>query len=415
MSQTEFALFETPVGRVGIAWGDGGLVGVQLPERDVRATRARLRRRFPGAREADPPVAVRRAQRAVVELLSGRAGDLSGIALDLSALSDFQRRVYEGARSIPAGTTCSYGELAARIGARGGARAVGQALGRNPFALIVPCHRVLAADGSAGGFTAEGGVVTKLRLLELEGVARATGPVARATARGSAAKADRSATRRSGTGAGLAFDPRRAVRELRTLDPTLARLMDVVGPFRLEEHLKRTHSIFGALAEAIVHQQLSGKAARTIWGRLCGQFPRARHGPSPAQVLAASDAQLRTAGLSRAKVASLRDLAERTRARQVPGLAAIRTLSDDEIVERLTAVRGIGRWTAEMLLIFRLGRPDVLPVDDLGVRKGFEVTFRRAEPPTPRQLAEYGERWAPWRTVASWYLWRAADRAANGG
>jgi O-6-methylguanine DNA methyltransferase len=164
-----FALFDTAIGRCGIAWSGRGLAGVQLPEASERQTRARLLRRFPHAREASPPPDVQRALDGIVALLRGEAGDLSEVALDMEGIPSFHRRVYEVARAIPSGETLSYGDVAARLGTPGAARAVGQALGRNPFAIVVPCHRVLAAGGKAGGFSAGGGVTTKLRLLSIEG------------------------------------------------------------------------------------------------------------------------------------------------------------------------------------------------------------------------------------------------------
>jgi methylated-DNA-[protein]-cysteine S-methyltransferase len=164
-----FALFDTAIGRCAIAWGEGGITGVQLPEASEAATRARIRRRFPQAREAIPPDAVRQAIDSIVALLRGEARDLSTVTLDMDDVPAFHRRVYEIARSIPPGATLSYGEIAARLGEPGAARAVGQALGRNPFAIIVPCHRVLAAGGKSGGFSANGGTTTKLRLLTIEG------------------------------------------------------------------------------------------------------------------------------------------------------------------------------------------------------------------------------------------------------
>ncbi len=164
-----FTLFDTTIGRCGIVWGGRGVVGVQLPEADARETRARVLRRFPDAREASPPPDVQRAVDAIVELLRGEASDLSHITLDMGGVPEFHRRVYEVARTIPPGKTLSYGDIAARLDARGTARAVGRALGRNPFAIVVPCHRVLASAGTLGGFSANGGVTTKLRLLEIEG------------------------------------------------------------------------------------------------------------------------------------------------------------------------------------------------------------------------------------------------------
>jgi 3-methyladenine DNA glycosylase/8-oxoguanine DNA glycosylase len=194
---------------------------------------------------------------------------------------------------------------------------------------------------------------------------------------------------------------------LRESDPVLARLIDKVGPFRME--LKTTPSIFVALAESIVYQQLNGKAAATIFGRVCALFPRATHGPTPRHILAASDEQLRGAGLSRPKLLALRDLAARSKAGQVPTLEEAHRMENEALVERLTEVRGIGQWTVEMLLMFRLGRPDVLPLDDYGIRQGFAVAFKKREPPGKKDLEVRGARWKPYRTVASWYLWRATE------
>jgi 3-methyladenine DNA glycosylase/8-oxoguanine DNA glycosylase len=209
--------------------------------------------------------------------------------------------------------------------------------------------------------------------------------------------------------ASLGFDARDAVEHLRTSDAALARVIDAVGPFDLQ--LKTTPSLFGALAEAIVYQQLTGKAAATIYGRVCALFPRAADGPTAAHILRVSDAKLRSAGLSRPKLLALRDLARRSAAGDIPTLAAVQGMEDEAIVEQLTAVRGIGRWTVQMLLIFRLGRPDVLPADDYGIRKGFAIAFKKRSLPARQDVEKRGARWKPYRTVASWYLWRAVERA----
>jgi O-6-methylguanine DNA methyltransferase len=169
MTASGFALFDTAIGRCGIAWGERGIAGVQLPEAGEPETRARMLYRFPAAGEAIPPPEVQRAIDSIVGLLRGDASDLSDVALDTDHLPAFHRRVYEVARTIPPGKTLSYGDIAARLGASGAARAVGQALGRNPFPIVVPCHRVLAAGGKIGGFSAEGGITTKRRLLAIEG------------------------------------------------------------------------------------------------------------------------------------------------------------------------------------------------------------------------------------------------------
>jgi len=165
---TGFCLFETALGTCGIAWNEHALLGVQLPEGDEASGRARMRRRFPRLAETSPPYWVRAASTRIQALLSGQPDDLTDIPLDMQSVPPFHRRVYDIARAIPPGRTLTYGEVAQRLGEPGAARAVGQALGRNPFAPVIPCHRVLAARSGAGGFSAEGGVATKLRMLQVE-------------------------------------------------------------------------------------------------------------------------------------------------------------------------------------------------------------------------------------------------------
>jgi 3-methyladenine DNA glycosylase/8-oxoguanine DNA glycosylase len=205
---------------------------------------------------------------------------------------------------------------------------------------------------------------------------------------------------------GLDYDPEVACRHLTGGDPILGALIERVGGFGLQP--RPTQSLFAALARAIVYQQLSGAAASTILGRVTALFAPQRF-PTPRDLLAMPEARLRAAGLSTAKTAALRDLAGRTLDGTVPSMALVRRLSDEEIVERLVQVRGVGRWTVEMLLIFRLGRPDVLPLGDLGVRKGFARTFRKRGVPSPAVIQRHAERWRPYRSVASWYMWRALE------
>jgi 3-methyladenine DNA glycosylase/8-oxoguanine DNA glycosylase len=162
------------------------------------------------------------------------------------------------------------------------------------------------------------------------------------------------------------------------------------------------------LVHAVTHQQLNGIAAATILKRVLALYPEKRF-PSPEDLLATPDQQLRGAGLSRAKTAALKEIAAKTIDGVVPGPLAIARMSDQEILERLTSVRGVGPWTVEMLLMFTLGRRDVLPVTDYGVRKGFALIYRWRELPTPRELLDYGERWRPHRSTAAWYLWRALE------
>jgi len=170
-----YTLFDTPIGICGLAWNGRGVVGFQLPEEDASRMRGRLARRFPGIRETPPPPDIQGIIDDVTALLGGEARDLSGVRLDMDDVPDFDRRVYEVARSIPPGRVLTYGEIASRLGI-GNARAIGQALGRNPFAVIVPCHRVVAAGGRLGGFSASGGATTKRRLLAIEGARRDESP-----------------------------------------------------------------------------------------------------------------------------------------------------------------------------------------------------------------------------------------------
>ena len=203
------------------------------------------------------------------------------------------------------------------------------------------------------------------------------------------------------------FDVDAAIEHLRASDRSLARLIDRVGPFRME--LKGATSLFDVLAEAIVYQQLHARAAASIHARVRALIPRTR-GLAAARALSlVSDDALRGAGLSRSKLLALRDLAAKTLDGHVPTLAKARRMDDEAIIEHLTEVRGIGRWTVQMLLMFRLGRPDVLPVGDYGIRKAFGIAFRKSEMPLPADVEKRAERWRPYRSVASWYLWRATD------
>ncbi len=203
---------------------------------------------------------------------------------------------------------------------------------------------------------------------------------------------------------GLTYDPEEAVAALSKVDAAMGRLIERAGPCLLEA--QAPYHPFRALMRSIVYQQLSGKAAGTIYGRVLDLFPQSTH-PEPEHVLALPDEAFRGAGMSRAKVAAIKDLAEKTLKGEVPPGRRLNGMSDDEIISRFTRVRGVGEWTVQMMLIFDLGRADVLPVKDLGVRKGFKLTYGLSGLPEPAELLEHGEIWRPYRSVASWYLWRA--------
>jgi methylated-DNA-[protein]-cysteine S-methyltransferase len=387
-------LFQTALGACGVAWSAEGLTHVQLPEANEAETERRLALRSGETRGGAPPAWVQEATRLIAKHFEGTPQDLRAIRLDMSAVPAFYARVFEASRAIGPGETLGYAELAKRAGSPKGSRAVGQAMAKNPFPIVVPCHRVLAAGGKPGGFSAFGGEETKRKMLALEGV------------RLGARSQSESLSLFAGSDSGLLFDPVLAARALAKADKALAKIIEQVGPLRLQVESLQTP--FQALAESIVYQQLTGKAAATILGRVHAIFGGRKHF-KPEAIGEVKDEDLRGAGLSRAKTAALKDLAAKTLDGTVPSVKALARATDDELVERLTEIRGIGRWTVEMLLIFRLGRPDVLPVDDYGVRKGFQRLLRAKELPTRAELAKRGERWKPYRSAASWYLWRACE------
>ncbi len=203
-----------------------------------------------------------------------------------------------------------------------------------------------------------------------------------------------------------------AVRHLAKADPVLKRVMRAIGPITLEPKGRR--SPFESLVRAVAHQQLHGVAAERILGRFIALVPGKRF-PTAKDIDSLTDEALRGVGFSGAKSAALRDIAAKTLGGIVPTPRKIRDLGDEEIIERLTSIRGVGRWTVEMLLIFQLGRPDVLPADDFGVRNGFRVAYGLPEMPKPKEVLAHGERWRPYRTTAAWYLWRAGERPEIAG
>jgi methylated-DNA-[protein]-cysteine S-methyltransferase len=380
-----YCIFNTAIGPCGILWNEQAIERLQLPEKTLAESRRRLTDQIKACQEVDvtaaPPWVQDAAQKLQTLLLKGQM-DLSTIPIDVSRMPPFFRQVYEAARKIPPGQTSTYGALAQAVGSPGAARAVGQAMGRNPLPLIIPCHRVMAAGGKVGGFSAFGGLVTKQHLLAIE----------------SAGSLD---WHHDFAGAAA-----QAVHHLKKQDPVLGTLIDQVGACRLQP--KRGSSVFAALAEAIVYQQLHGKAAATIFGRFRSLYPEGAF-PAPADVLKTPEDKLRGVGLSRSKMLSLLDLADHINRGSLPEMSELAQMSDQAVIEVLTRVRGIGPWTAEMLLIFDLGRLDILPVTDYGVRKGFALTFRKRELPSAETLLRHGERWKPFRSLASWYLWRAVD------
>ncbi|MGH8251308.1 MAG: DNA-3-methyladenine glycosylase family protein [Steroidobacteraceae bacterium] len=201
------------------------------------------------------------------------------------------------------------------------------------------------------------------------------------------------------------------LRHLRRVDPVMAQLIRRAGPYLPKP--ERGVGAYEALVEAVAHQQLTGAAARTILGRFYALYG-GNCCPEPSRLFETPEESLRGCGFSRAKAASLRDIAARTLDGTIPPRRALTRMKNEAIIERLVEARGVGRWTVEMFLMFTLGRPDVLPVDDYGVRLGYKIAYGKRTLPKPKALTRYGELWAPYRTTASWYLWRAVDMHRQG-
>ncbi|HUY86611.1 MAG TPA: methylated-DNA--[protein]-cysteine S-methyltransferase, partial [Acidimicrobiales bacterium] len=281
-AETSYAFFDTALGECALLWRDEMTVGLRLPHPNRRAALNQLKMEFGKPTESPMTREAKKVSGAVKRHLEGGKPDLAGIELDMTGVQPFSRSVYEFVRSIKAGETLTYGQVAEAIGNPGAARAVGQALGRNPFAIIVPCHRVVGSGGRIGGFSAAGGASTKMSLLEIEGA-----PLRKISDRPTGD------FRRS-------YSATKAISHLKATDVRMGQLIESVGPYSME--LRDTPSTFSSLTEAIVHQQLNGKAALAIHGRLCGLFPRSSDGPGPRQILRSSDEQLRSAGLSMSKI-----------------------------------------------------------------------------------------------------------------
>ncbi len=352
--------FPTSCGPIRAQWDQGELQKLSLePEADVDST--------------EPTPFARRVQ----AHLRGQKEDFRDIPLSLARLTPFAQKVYRTAQEIPPGQVRTYGELAEALGSPGSTRAVGTALGKNPFLLVVPCHRIVGAGKNQGGFSAPGGLTTKRRFLALEG-----------------------------HGVESLWDEGLLDEGFRHLlrDAHLGPIVEAVGPCPLQPLYP--NEPFAALARNVLYQQLAGSAAKAIENRVreLGQAPF----PLPAELLALPEERLRQAGLSGPKIAALRALSQAV-LEQTLRVNELRWLPDDLVVEEVSKIKGLGSWSAEMFLLFHLGRRDLLPVKDLGIRKGFQRLFGSKELPTPVQMERWSRPWRPYRSLACWYLWRSLE------
>jgi O-6-methylguanine DNA methyltransferase len=385
MAGCSYCLFDTALGTCGIGWQNHGptnalpaVTFLQLPDVTEQLTEERIVKTAVGScREDQPPPYIIEVIGKICTHLQGKSQDFRNIHIDLSGVGSFAQEVYAACRNIPAGRTISYGDLAKIIDHSGAARAVGQALGKNPVPLLIPCHRVLTCKRKVGGFSAPGGVETKAKLLAIEGVTIGSLAVIK-----------------SGR------DLQRLAKTLKVQDSRLAECLSRPILFKL----RSMQSPYAALVEAVVYQQLSPKAAKTILRRVKDLFPGMDF-PGPEDLVKTPDQLLRGAGLSKAKTMAVKDIAQKTIDGVVPSKKELVQLDDDEIIKRLTSISGVGPWTVQMMLIFHLGRMDVLPADDYAFRKSVAEVFMMDEIPTPKMVRALGEAWRPYRTVAALFLW----------
>jgi AraC family transcriptional regulator, regulatory protein of adaptative response / methylated-DNA-[protein]-cysteine methyltransferase len=369
-----FAIGQCSLGAIIIAAADKGLCHIAIDD-DPDLLLRELQDRFPKAELIgdDPEFDAWIAQ--VVGFVETPAIGLS-LPLDIRGTA-FQQRVWQALRTIPPGSIVSYTDVAEHLGMPKSVRAVASACAANTLAIAIPCHRVLRSDGALSGY--RWGLERKQALLQRE------------------------------------FKPQlpehlrsAATDHLAACDPAWFALINKVGPCRLEQKSEREP--YQALVRSVAYQQIHGRAAAAILGRFIALFP-SQGFPDPAAVLKVDDATMRACGFSASKTATIREIAQKTLSGVVPSRAEAEKLSDDELITRLTSLRGVGRWTVEMLLMFSLAREDVLPIDDFGVREGWKVIKGLDRQPKPKELGEIGLAWAPYRSTAAWYLWRAADLA----
>lgn len=385
-----YCSFLTALGSAAVAWRDSKIIGLLLPETSEANLRKTIARQFASCHNTPPTASISLLIEQIREYFAGRPASFKAARLDLSDCTPFCQLVYEQLRRVPAGSLVSYKALAEACGRPRAARAIGLAAGRNPVPLLVPCHRIVNSDGRLGGFSAGGGTSLKAQMLRLEDIDVEEKPVFRIAPPLLISNCDLN----------------QVLKHLSKVDSDLGQLIKTAPRFNIE--FSPTTSIFQALLESIIYQQLTGKAAATIYRRVLNLFS-GKHEVTALDIIRAGEEELRSAGLSRNKVLAIKDLAEFAISGRLPDHEQLHLMPNKEIIDRLTLIRGIGRWTVEMLLIFKLGRADVMAADDYGLRKGLAAIRRQKNLPTPAELARQSLAWKPYRSIASWYLWRAAE------
>jgi len=355
--------FETVVGRFSFSWTKKGISKFVLNSEDSSSKQT--------------PAPAKEVARRIKQHLKGKPDQLLNIPIDYSSIPEFQKKVFKALRKVKSGKVISYGELAIKAGKPGAARAVGTAMASNPVPMIIPCHRVLPANNSKdpvkrlGSFSSDGGAWTKAKLLHAEG---------------------------------FIWNEEHA-EGLRVLskDKQMRKLIKEHGPYF---PLSTVYgSQYGVLVESIIHQQISMAAARTV-GRRVRELTPGNLFPTPEEMLALPDEKIKLCGMSYQKVSFLKSLAQHVFDGTLQ-LNKLPKMDDETAIKTLCMVKGIGKWTAEMYLMFNLGRLDIWPVQDLGLMNGVKLLDGLDEAPTAKQLQPIGDKWRPYRSMATWYLWRS--------
>ncbi|HTH94962.1 MAG TPA: methylated-DNA--[protein]-cysteine S-methyltransferase [Rhodocyclaceae bacterium] len=382
-----FAIGQCNLGAILVAATAKGLCHIALDD-DADVLLRELQDRFPKAELIGDDPGFDDWVAKVVGFVEAPAIGLD-LPLDIRGTA-FQQRVWQALQTIPPGGIVSYADVARHLGEPNAVRAVAGACAANVLAVAIPCHRVLRGDGTLSGY--RWGLERKQALLQRE-----------YTQAGEPLKSAVSST------AALPDALRTPANEyLAACDPDWIGLITRVGPCGLSAKSQREP--YQALIRSVAYQQIHGKAAEAILGRFLARFP-GKDFPSAAEVLATDEVAMRACGFSASKIAAIRDIAQKTVDGVVPTKSEAEMLDNDALIKRLTTIRGVGRWTVEMLLIFNLERQDVLPVDDFGVREGWKVLKKLPQQPKPRELASIGASWAPYRSTAAWYLWQSANQA----
>lgn len=371
-----FHSFNTDLGLCTISWRGNEVVKFSLPE--VKTNKLQV---VDGKKKV--PDWIKKLVSKIQLHLSGKPQDFSKVKLNFDEMTPFIKAVYNETRLIPAGSTKSYKDICKKLGKPNASRAVGTALGKNPILLLMPCHRVLNSSGKLGGFSAPGGIKTKVKLLEFEGVSFEKPKVILNQ-----------------------NDFKKSTLSLLKLDSTFKSIIKKNSELSFKPKLDKEPLL--PLISAIVSQQLSTKAAATILSRVLPLIS-VKGRPSANLILKAKEEVLRSAGLSYMKISFLKDLAGKYLNNEIPDLKMLKKMSNQQIIDSFTKIKGIGQWTVEMYLIFNLGRQDVFPVLDLGIRKAIGINFKHKEMPKPNELDEYSKRWAPYQSVASLYLWHSLN------